>query len=87
MVYILLGNGFEETEAIAPCDILRRAGIAVQLVGLNGALIRGGHDIQVQADLSPEEMRYEDMEMIVLPGGMGGVNSILACEKALDAIT
>ncbi len=87
MVYILLGNGFEETEAIAPCDILRRAGISVQLVGLNGTRIRGGHDIQIAADISPEEMNYDAMEMIVLPGGMGGVNSILACEKALDAVT
>ncbi len=87
MVYILLGNGFEETEAIAPCDILRRADIPVQFVGLNGALIRGGHGIQVQADLSPEEMDLDAMEMIVLPGGMGGVNSILGCEKALQAVT
>ena len=86
MVYILLGTGFEETEAIAPCDILKRANIPVQLVGLTGREIRGGHGIGVCADLTIDELDPDAMDMIVLPGGMGGVNSILACEKALDAV-
>ena len=86
MVYILLGSGFEETEAIAPCDILKRANIPVQLVGLTGREVRGGHDIGVCADITVDEIDPDAMDMIVLPGGMGGVNSILACEKALDAV-
>ena len=86
MVSILLGTGFEETEAIAPCDILKRANIPVQLVGLTGREIRGGHGIGVCADLTIDELDPDAMDMIVLPGGMGGVNSILACEKALDAV-
>lgn len=86
MVYILLGEGFEEMEAIAPCDILRRAGIDVQYVGLSGTLISGGHGIGVRADITVDEMDLENMHMIVLPGGMGGVNSIRGCEKALNAV-
>ncbi len=86
MVYILLGEGFEETEAIAPCDILLRAGVETQFVGLNGSCIRGGHGIRVCADITAEEMDMDKMDMIVLPGGMGGVNSIRGCEKALDAV-
>ncbi len=86
MVYILLDNGFEETEAIAPCDILRRAGVPVQLVGLGGREIPGGHDITVCADITVEQMQLDEMEMIVLPGGMGGVHSILDCPAALDAV-
>ena len=86
MVYILLGNGFEETEAIAPCDILRRANIPVQFVGLNGREVSGGHNIGVCADVTIDELDYAAMDMIVLPGGMGGVNSILACPAALDAV-
>ena len=38
MVYMLLGTGFEETEAIAPLDLLRRAGIDVLTVGINGKI-------------------------------------------------
>ena len=86
MVYILLGTGFEETEAIAPCDILRRAGIPVQFVGLNGREVSGGHSIGVCADITIDELDYSAMDMIVLPGGMGGVSSILACPAALDAV-
>ena len=86
MVYILLGNGFEETEAIAPCDILRRAGVPVQFVGLGGREIPGGHNITVCADITADQMNLDDMEMIVLPGGMGGVHSILGCGAALDAV-
>ena len=53
MVYMLLGTGFEETEAIAPLDLLRRAEIEVKTVGLNGKIIYGGHGIGVEADITP----------------------------------
>ncbi|MBE6926417.1 MAG: DJ-1/PfpI family protein [Ruminococcaceae bacterium] len=86
MVYMLLGTGFEETEAIAPLDLLRRAGIEVKTVGLNGKVIYGGHGIGVEADLLPEEVDLSAMEMIVLPGGLGGVASIRSSSWAMDAI-
>ena len=69
MVYMLLGTGFEETEAIAPLDLLRRAGVQVQTVGLNGKIIYGGHGIGVEADIEIEEMDLTNLEMIILPGG------------------
>lgn len=76
MVYILLGEGFEESEAIIPADLLRRAGVEVALVGLDGPMVTGGHGITVQADLTLEQVNDEAMEMLVLPGGLGGVASI-----------
>ena len=86
MVYMLLGTGFEETEAIAPLDLLRRAGIEVMTVGLNGKTIYGGHNIGVEADITIDEMDLTDLEMIILPGGLGGVASIRGCKAAMDAI-
>ena len=86
MVYMLLGTGFEETEAIAPLDLLRRAGVSVATVGLNGKVIYGSHGIGVEADLEIGEMDLTNMEMIILPGGLGGVASIRACKEAMDAI-
>ena len=86
MVYMLLGTGFEETEAIAPLDLLRRAGIRVMTVGLNGKTIYGGHGIGVEADITVGEMDLTAMDMIILPGGLGGVSSIRACREAMDAI-
>ena len=86
MVYILLGTGFEETEAIAPLDLLRRAGVETMTVGINGKTVYGGHGIGVEADITIEEMDLTDLEMIVLPGGLGGVASARASSLALDAL-
>ena len=86
MVYLLLGTGFEETEAIAPLDLLRRAGIPVLTVGINGKTVYGGHNIGIEADITIDQMDLTDLEMIVLPGGLGGVASIRASQPAMDAI-
>lgn len=86
MVYVLLGTGFEETEAIAPIDLMRRAGIEVVTVGVNGKTVYGSHKIGVEADITIGEMDLTAMEMIVLPGGLGGVASARACPEALEAL-
>ena len=86
MVYMLLGTGFEETEAIAPLDLLRRAGIPVLTVGVNGKVIYGGHNIGVEADITLDEIDLTDLDMIVLPGGLGGVASVRASKPAMDAL-
>lgn len=86
MVYMLLGTGFEETEAIAPLDILRRAGVKVLTVGIDGKTVCGSHKIPVVADITLEEMDLTEMDMIVIPGGMGGVASLRACPAALEAL-
>ena len=86
MVYVLLGTGFEEIEALTPVDLLRRAGVEVKTVGLNGRIIYGSHAIGVEADMTVDELEVGDAEMIVLPGGLGGVASIRGCQKALEAV-
>ena len=87
MVYVLLGTGFEEVEAITPVDLLRRAGIEVLTVGITGKTVYGGHNIGIEADICLDEMDLTMLEMIVLPGGLGGVASARASQKALDALT
>jgi 4-methyl-5(b-hydroxyethyl)-thiazole monophosphate biosynthesis len=86
MVYMLLGTGFEETEAIAPLDLLRRAGVEVATVGITGKIVYGSHNIGVEADILPDEMNLSTMEMIILPGGLGGVASARASKEALEAL-
>ena len=86
MVYMLLGTGFEETEAIAPLDLLRRAGVEVLTVGVNGKTVYGGHGIGVEADIELGEMDLTQLDMIVLPGGLGGVASVRASQSAMDAL-
>ena len=86
MVYVLLGTGFEEMEALAPVDLMRRAGIEVLTVGVTGKTVYGGHNIGVEADILLEEMDLTQLDMIVLPGGLGGVASARASQGAMDAL-
>ena len=86
MVYLLLGTGFEEMEAIAPLDLLRRAGVEVLTVGVTGKTVYGSHNIGIEADITIDQMDLTDLEMIILPGGLGGVTSARASKPALDAL-
>lgn len=87
MVYVLLGTGFEEMEAITPIDLMRRAGIEVLTVGVTGKTVYGGHNIGIEADILLDEVDLTNLEMVVLPGGLGGVASARASQKALDILS
>lgn len=86
LVDILLANGFEETEAIAPCDVLRRAGAEVRLVGVNGPQIESSHHILLAADTTIDALDDRQPDMVVLPGGRRGVENLLASEAALELV-
>jgi 4-methyl-5(b-hydroxyethyl)-thiazole monophosphate biosynthesis len=86
MVYVLLGTGFEEMEALTPVDLLRRAGVQVLTVGVDGKIVKGSHGIGVEADIELSEMDLTDLEMIVLPGGLGGVATVRSSEGAMNAL-
>ena len=86
MVYMMLGTGFEVTEAMVPLVMMRRAGIDVCTVGINGKTVYGSRDIGIVADIELGEMDLTNLEGIVLPGGLGGVASIKSSQSALDAV-
>ena len=72
MFYVFLANGFEECEALAPVDILRRADIAVKTVGVGSKTIIGSHGISVNCDTDNSNLTTDNLEGIILPGGMPG---------------
>ena len=76
MVYIFLAEGFEESEAMVPADLLRRAGIETALVSVEPGLVRGSHGIAVQADMTLGQIDLSRAEMLVLPGGREGVRNL-----------
>ena len=87
MIYVFLAEGFEETEALAPVDMLRRAKADVQTVGITGETVVGSHGIPVKADIVPDQMCLDArLEMIVLPGGMPGTLHEEASEAVQQAI-
>ncbi len=86
MVYIFLGNGFEEAEAICPLDILRRCGVEVKTVSvMNDLFVEGAHGITVKADAAIDEI-CDDAQMYVLPGGTFGVENLSKSKKLCDIL-
>lgn len=76
--YLFLADGFEELEAIAVIDLLRRAGMDVCVISaVEGRLeVKGAHDIVVTADASIEAVNLEEAEWLILPGGYGGTTNL-----------
>ena len=72
MIPVFLANGFEEIEALASVDLLRRAGLTVTTVGVGDPVPVGAHGIPVVVDITEAELNIEECEAIVLPGGMPG---------------
>lgn len=86
MVYVLLGEGFEESEAIVPVDLLRRAGVEVKLTALKGEKVASSHGVSVVCDCTLKDVEESEIDMLLVPGGMGGVEAIHANETALGLI-
>ncbi len=86
MVYVFLANGFEEVEAIAPVDILRRAKIEVKTVGVTGKTVTGAHGIEIAADIMIDDVKTDDISAVVLPGGMPGTLNLEKCERLQQII-
>ena len=72
MIYLFLAEGFEECEALAPIDILRRAGIDIKTVGISSKTVVGSHGIPIVCDLEECELSEDGLEGVILPGGMPG---------------
>ena len=91
MIYVFLANGFEEIEALAPVDFLKRAGVETLTVGVSGKYACGAHGINVEADILLDEIALDDnLQGIILPGGMPGADNLCKCEtvqKAIDYCT
>ena len=75
-VYILLADGFEELEAIAPADILRRMELSVVLVGVASKQVRGSHGIELTADRTLNQLKNQTPCAVLLPGGMPGTKNL-----------
>lgn len=80
-IAVFFGEGYEEIEALTVVDICRRCGITVDMVSITDEMaVKGGHDIKVQMDKVLSEISFEDYDMLVLPGGLGGTQRMEACE-------
>ncbi len=81
MVYVFLAEGFEEIEALAPVDVLRRGGVPVQMVGVTGKTVNGSHGIPVVCDITISDADDKDLQAIILPGGLPGTTNLEKDER------
>ena len=86
MIYMFLADGFEEVEALAPLDLMRRAGLSITTVGIGGRDICGAHGITVKADIADKKFKCDDPKMIFLPGGMPGTLNLAKSDTVIEAI-
>ena len=87
MIYCFLADGFEELEAIAPIDLLKRAGVEVKTVGVGSDMISGSHGITFKTDLTDCDIVLSDnLSGIILPGGMPGTINLENNENVQKAV-
>ncbi|MEE1219077.1 MAG: DJ-1 family glyoxalase III [Ruminococcus sp.] len=86
MFYMFLADGFEETEALATLDVMRRAGLNVQTVGVTGDFVTGSHNIIVKSDIDFDKISMTDIEGAVLPGGMPGTTNLESDSRVIDCV-
>lgn len=89
MFYCFLAEGFEEIEAITTVDMLRRAEVEVATVSVDGKgdnTVKGAHGIAVKADINIEELDFENIEGVILPGGMPGTVNLEMSEGVIKAL-
>lgn len=85
MVYMLMADGFETVEALAPADLLRRAEIPLRLVGIGGDSVTSSHGIVIRPDILLDEVTLDGCDMLILPGG-GGVKHLEASTAVLELL-
>ena len=86
MVYVLLAEGFELVEAMAPVDILRRAKVEVKTVGVTGARVKASNGVEVTADLGIGEAVTQGLDCVILPGGLPGTVNLEKSQAVQDLI-
>ncbi len=85
MIYMFLAEGFEETEAIGCLDVLRRAGIETKTVAIGEKCVRGSHGVVVEADMFADDLDFDAIDGVILPGGMPGTTNLQADERVINA--
>lgn len=86
MICVFLAEGFEEIEALAPVDILRRARIDVKTVSILGKTVSGTNGIKIEADVVLDQLDKSSIDGVVLPGGMPGAENLFKSEKIKEVV-
>ena len=85
-IAILLADGFEEMEALAPADIWRRLGLNVKIAGVTGKTVTSSRGIPVVADVMISDLNPETLQLVYLPGGLPGSTNLRDDSRVIELI-
>lgn len=85
-IAVLFAPVFEEAEPLTIVDIIRRANLPAETIGVGGNEITGGHGVTLRTDKTIDEVSAGELEMAVIPGGYPGVDSLLASQENIDLL-
>lgn len=86
--YLFLAPGFEEIEALATVDVMRRAGMKVNIVAVNDTDdVTGANGMTVIADCNISDTDCNENEWLICPGGMPGASNLARSEKLTEILT
>ncbi len=85
--YVFFADGFEEIEAIGTVDILRRSGMNVVTVSVKDTHeVTGAHNVTIKTDILLPEVTLDNVEWLVLPGGMPGAENLHNCKPLQELL-
>lgn len=84
-IAVLFKEGYEEVEALTPVDILRRANVQVDMIGMDSDMVTSSHQITIKMDKVFDES-IDEYDGIVLPGGLPGSTNLRDDERITDLI-
>lgn len=86
-VCVFFGTGFEEIEGLTVVDILRRQGIETDMVSImEDKVVTGSHQIPIVTDRLIDEVDFDSVDMLVLPGGLAGTKNLEKCDKLMEQV-
>ncbi len=86
MILVYFAEGFEELEALAPVDVLRRGGFKVLTVGVGTKKIKGAHGVEIICDMVDTEVADYQPQAVILPGGMPGTLNLKSSKEVCDMV-
>lgn len=91
-VNLFLADGFEDIEALATSDVLRRGGLDVNLISIyDEYTVESSHGISINADMMLEDANLRpagttEKDIMIFPGGMPGTRNLAVCEPLMEAM-
>lgn len=83
---VFLASGFEEIETVTVVDVLRRAGVDVTVAGLKPNVTEGKHGMRIVPDKSIDDVKVEDFDAIIVPGGNPGYKNLRKNQRVINII-